>query len=202
MCNETQKNMQRAYDLLNAALFNDRLPECVILIHRKRGARGYFWPEQWQSSTGDVRHEISLNPETFSARSTEDILSTLAHEMCHLEQQVYGKPSRNGYHNREWADMMERIGLIPSDTGEPGGKRTGQRMTHYIEPAGPFAAAAAHVISEIGEIQWSARGKGKSAAKRASKTKYSCPSCGQNAWAKPDASLACGDCACRMTASL
>jgi transcription elongation factor Elf1 len=30
--------------------------------------------------------------------------------------------------------------------------------------------------------------------KRASKTKYTCPSCGLNAWAKPDAPLVCGDC--------
>jgi Zn finger protein HypA/HybF involved in hydrogenase expression len=34
-------------------------------------------------------------------------------------------------------------------------------------------------------------GKG---AKERSKTKYSCPSCGQNAWAKPDSVLVCGEC--------
>jgi len=31
-------------------------------------------------------------------------------------------------------------------------------------------------------------------AKKASKTKFTCPECGQNAWAKPDAALICGDC--------
>jgi transcription elongation factor Elf1 len=30
--------------------------------------------------------------------------------------------------------------------------------------------------------------------KAASKTKYTCPVCGLNAWAKPDAHLICGDC--------
>ncbi len=30
--------------------------------------------------------------------------------------------------------------------------------------------------------------------KTASKTKYTCPACGQNAWAKPGAQLICGDC--------
>lgn len=30
-------------------------------------------------------------------------------------------------------------------------------------------------------------------AKKASKTKFTCPDCGQNAWAKPDAALICGD---------
>ena len=32
---------------------------------------------------------------------------------------------------------METLGLIPSDTGRPGGKRTGQRMGHYIEGLRP-----------------------------------------------------------------
>jgi hypothetical protein len=31
-------------------------------------------------------------------------------------------------------------------------------------------------------------------AKERSKTKFTCPSCGQNAWAKPDAALICGTC--------
>jgi hypothetical protein len=30
--------------------------------------------------------------------------------------------------------------------------------------------------------------------KAASKTKYACPGCGQNAWARPDAQLICGEC--------
>ena len=31
-------------------------------------------------------------------------------------------------------------------------------------------------------------------AKKASKTKFTCPECGQNAWAKADAALICGAC--------
>jgi hypothetical protein len=61
--------------------------------------------------------------------------------MVHLEQHHFGKASRNGYHNKQWAAWMERIGLMPSNTGEPGGKRTGQRMSHYILPDGAFARA-------------------------------------------------------------
>jgi hypothetical protein len=37
--------------------------------------------------------------------------------------------------------------------------------------------------------------EGKEAkAKKASKTKFTCPKCAQNAWAKPDALLICGTC--------
>ena len=65
--------------------------------------------------------EIALNPDTFEDRTDMEILNTLAHEMCHLWQHYFGKPSRGGYHNREWATMMEKIGLMPSSTSEPGG---------------------------------------------------------------------------------
>lgn len=33
---------------------------------------------------------------------------------------------------------MIQVGLMPSDTGEAGGKRTGQSVTHYIIPGGKF----------------------------------------------------------------
>jgi hypothetical protein len=61
--------------------------------------------------------------------------------MVHLWQQDFGHPSRAAYHNKEWGWKMEEVGLIPSDTGEPGGKRTGQNMHHYINPAGTFKTA-------------------------------------------------------------
>ena len=50
------------------------------------------------------------------------------------------QPGRTGYHNREWASKMLEVGLVPSDTGQPGGKQTGQHMTHYIDPKGRIRA--------------------------------------------------------------
>jgi ribosomal protein S27AE len=32
------------------------------------------------------------------------------------------------------------------------------------------------------------------APKKSSKNKFTCPDCGQNAWAKPEAHLICGEC--------
>jgi hypothetical protein len=34
---------------------------------------------------------------------------------------------------------MEEVGLVPSDTGKPGGKKVGQGMTHYVDNKGKFA---------------------------------------------------------------
>jgi len=38
----------------------------------------------------------------------------------------------------KWAEHMRGVGLIPSDTGAPGGREVGQRVTHYIEAGGGF----------------------------------------------------------------
>jgi hypothetical protein len=44
-------------------------------------------------------------------------------------------------------------------------------------------------------MHWQSAPAGQQAkAKKASKTKFTCPDCGQNAWAKPDALLGCYAC--------
>ncbi len=37
---------------------------------------------------------------------------------------------------------MKAIGLHPSSTGKEGGEETGDRVSHYILPDGPFDVAA------------------------------------------------------------
>lgn len=188
---------QRAFDHFNTALFGGALPDCLITLQRERGARGYFWASQFSARSEDVAtDEIALNPATFGGRSDAEILSTLVHEMCHLWQHHAGSPSRSGYHNREWAAQMRAVGLIPSHTGQPGGRETGQKMTHFIEPGGQFARACAELLNMGVALRWQASSAvgGTAAAKRASKTKYSCEGCGQNAWAKPGTHLLCGAC--------
>jgi hypothetical protein len=125
--------LQAAYDCFNARLFNSELPDVFITLNRKRGARGYFSPNRFIGrNTGESLHEISINPDCMAADDTaERILSTLVHEMAHLWQEEYGeKKPRKAYHNREWADKMEEIGLMPSTTGQEGSPRTGQSCTH------------------------------------------------------------------------
>lgn len=95
---------------------------------------------------------------------------------------------------------MKAIGLQPTSTGEPGGKETGQNMTHMIVAGGRYAAAYAKLKIGAFELRWqsASQDRGQAAksrlASKASKTKFTCPECGQNAWAKADAMLICGDC--------
>jgi predicted SprT family Zn-dependent metalloprotease len=191
------KDLLYAYDYFNDVLFGGKLPTCLITMQRKPRARGYFSYERFNSRRDeqDTTDEIALNPVAFQDRTDEEILSTLVHEMVHLWQYHVGSPSRSGYHNREWADMMKRLGLPPSDTGKPGGRETGQRVTHYIIPGGPFALTCA-VLLEDGDcnIHYEEKGSQNAAKKAASKTRYTCPSCGLNAWAKPGVRINCDQC--------
>jgi hypothetical protein len=69
-------------------------------------------------------------------------------------QQLYGKPGRRGYRNREWARKMVEIGLMPSRTGKPGGKGTGENVGHYIRKDGSFYQACKQLLDTGFRISW------------------------------------------------
>ena len=186
---------QKAYDFFNAQLFGASLPPVLVTLQRHAKTRGYFAPERFTGRVdAEAAHELALNPDSFTGRTDEQILSTLAHEMAHVWQQTHGKPPTRCYHDRQWAAKMKEIGLQPSTTGEPGGKETGQSVTHYIVPGGAYAEAYAKLKAKGFQLHWQSAPEDRAASvkKAASKTKFSCPECGQNAWAKPDAVLLCG----------
>lgn len=198
---DTYKALESAYNYFNSSLFNNLLPDCVITLQRKKGAYGYFHGNTWSDLKDEfLKDEIAMNPNSFRERPLISTLSTLVHEMVHLQQHHFGKPSRTGYHNKQWANMMEAVGLIPSDTGTEGGKKTGQRMTHYIEEGGAFEVAAKVLLSDGFTIPWKALTGDEATAKKkkASKTRYNCSNCGINAWGKPELNIVCGNCDLKM----
>ena len=128
-------------------------------------------------------------------RPLAETMSTLVHEMAHQWQYQFGTPSRGGYHNKEWGRKMKEVGLHPSNTGLPGGRETGQQMTHYVVAGAPFEAAFAAMPAEYG-IPWTS---GAAAAipvakKPESKVRFSCHGCGANAWGKPGLLIKCQPC--------
>lgn len=198
---EAYGELQKAYDFFNRALFSGRLPSCLITYQRKNRSYGYFSPERWDGGGRRVADEIAMNPQHFSKQDIEDVLSTLVHEMVHLEQFHFGTPSRAGYHNAEWASAMERVGLIPSNTGRSGGSRVGQHMTHYIEAGGRFQGACKKLFQQGFELSWFDRFPGKATnPKPPTRTKYSCPGCGLNVWGKPEIRIRCEACDERLKA--
>lgn len=193
---ETYKRLDEAYAYFNKAIFDGKLPDCLITLAYHRSAYGYFRNEPFSpretKKRGDKPRkadEIALNPFTFTSRTDREILSTLVHEQVHLWQHHFGSPKKTP-HDREWASKMEEIGLMPSSTGAEGGKRTGRRVSHYIIKGGTFERAWAHCPTKL---NWNGLmiERDKKSRKR---TKYCCPTCGANAYGKADLNLICGDC--------
>lgn len=143
-----------AYEHFNNDLFDGTLPSVLIVLQRQAKTMGYVSPERWENSHGEKTHELAVNPEYFLGYPLMEVLQTLAHESVHILQHIAGTPGRRGYHNQEWADMMEAIGLIPTDTGRPGGKRTGEKVTDYAVIGGRFYNSALGLLKSGFILPW------------------------------------------------
>lgn len=143
----TYTELQVAFDTFNAALFGGELPPCLLTLQREKRTYGYFSAKRFGTRAGQTTDEIALNPEYFAVVPVVEVLQTVAHEMTHLWQSHFGKPGRARYHNAEWADKMESIGLMPSSTGLPGGRRVGDIMADYVIPNGRFAAVVDDLLT-------------------------------------------------------
>jgi hypothetical protein len=192
--------LQTAYDHFNAELFDGALGDVFMAYQRNANSLGHFAPGRYSSRVGaDGRHELALNPDGFLGHTDKAIVQTLVHEQCHVWQYQHGKPAARGYHNREWAAKMKAIGLQPSSTGMLGGKETGQRMSAYILPGGRFERSYERLAATGWKLNLhSAPRPGQQRGPTNSKTKFTCPTCGQNAWGKPELSIGCIPCGLRM----
>jgi len=203
---------QTAFNFYNEELFDGQLPPVFFSIQRKRGAAGYYAQERMEDRTSDAKlDELAMNPDTFAGKSTERILSTLVHEMCHHWQRHFGlQKITKAYHNREFAAKMEEVGLMCSATGEPGGKTTGRSMSHYILEWGAFEVVTKRLMKtgfKLGfEDRWAKvngpsggttggdgeNGKKGPKSKRA-RVVYHCQ-CVNSIAGKPGLSITCNNC--------
>lgn len=199
--------LSEAYTYYNAALFDGELPDCLITLNRSNKPRnlGFYQKnaiEQRQCADPQRTDQITLNIVNFHWRTDTEILSTLVHEMVHLWQFHFGDPPRNGYHDKQFGRKMKDVGLHPSNTGQPGGKETGQQMDHYVMDGGQFEEVTAELIASGFKLNWQLVQEPAKEAKerKKNKIKYSCPECDANAWGKPELRLICGECMCEFIA--
>ena len=190
--------LQRAFDFFNEKLFGNRLPRALITYTKRKNVFGHFGAVRWQDTEENFADEIALNPEKFRSRPVEEVLSTLVHEMTHQEQFHFGKPSRNGYHNKAWGVLMRRVGLIPSSTGEPGGKETGQKVSHYIDEGGPFDLAVRELVSEGYKLTWASPPPPLAAQSKSGYVPYLCMGCGARVRGKRGLFIGCRECNMEM----
>lgn len=202
---DTYDAFQKAYDEANYVLFEGKLPNCLITLQRRAQVMGYFSPGRFSRGDGRRTDELAFNPVYFRECALIDTLSVLVHEMIHVWQEHFGKPGRGRYHNREFAEKSKSLGLQPSDTGQPGGAETGDRMSHYIIEGGPFERFALEFIERGFEIEWTEkpstpqrphidgteRDEKRKADKGGKRVKYTCPVCGLNMWGMHGAKVDC-----------
>lgn len=204
--------LDEAYKFFNKTLFKNDLPQVMLLLHRK-GKRnlGYHHPNRFASREelekrmskkikADEIHyidELSLNPDNFIGCTDTSILSVLVHEMAHVWRHHCYKVKeapRSGYHDKVWGQKMEEIGLMPSNTGDEGGKKTGQQMHHYIIKGGKFETQSL-IFLKNKSIKLTSFPLSKAAStQNKNKVKYSCPSCEANIWGKPGLKVQCIEC--------
>ena len=74
----------------------------------------------------------------------------------------------------------------------------GKSVSHCIEAGGAFERACVALVKQGFDSLyievWTKGGERTRKTKAASKTRYTCPECLTNAWAKPDVHLVCGEC--------
>jgi predicted SprT family Zn-dependent metalloprotease len=193
---EQAQAYQGLYEYFNKELFGDVLSDDVMLNFSRKGQSfGFFRPIAWQGESEATLGEISLNPDHMK-RGLEPVCGTLVHAMVHKLQHEQGTPSSGKGHNREWGEMMKRVGLYPSSTAQPGGKETGDKVSHYVIEGGVFDLLMKKLPSELkfpfmgldGTIQ-----KVKKTPKK-SKFRYACGECGMRVWAKEGVNVVCGEC--------
>ncbi len=225
---QASAELQFALNHFNQAFWDGQVPDPILMYTSKPKCFGYFAPDKFENADRKVVSAIALNSAYLAVRSDRESLGTLAHEAVHAWRHYLGPLNRKGsrgsggYHDKVWADEMERIGLIPSSTAAPGGKRTGYRVSHNILPGGMFDRVCSELLATGFRISWADRivrpnsgdfGFGASEAggesvgpnaaikaKKRDRIRFTCSdkSCGLNAWAKPSAKLICGNCRVKM----
>jgi hypothetical protein len=149
--------LQMAFDHYNEELFvpaGQPLPQCIMTLQRKARTSGYFSRDAFTNrDSGTTVHELAVNPQYFSITPLIETLQTLVHEMTHMWEREYGDPPQR-YHSKDWADKMESLGLMPSDTGMPGGKKTGQKMGDYVIDGGKFMQATERLLAKNFKFPW------------------------------------------------
>ena len=199
--------LQRMFKLLNRTYFGGELerPVITILTDYKGGSYGWITlGEVWNSKDEKWYREINLCAEYLN-RPVERVITTLAHEMCHLLniQRGIQDCSRGGtYHNQKFKEVAEARGLIVEKHPKYGYCITtpSAEFTELVKKhcrAGCFKLERIKTyrdgtpkVTKTGDD-----GKEKTISRtRQSSRKYTCPKCAVIVRATKEVNIVCGDC--------
>lgn len=187
---EQFSNYQLTYDYFNERLFDNDLKQCHLNFSRRASSGVYFRSNFWKRQDGELIHEIGLNP-LFLAKPFPDVMALLVKGMGYQWQYDFGTPSPSaGYCNRELSEKLKALGLLLTETGEPGGRETGKWLKHFIIPDGQFEQAV-EGIPDTYKLPWVSGTTRLIKQPRFDKIKYTCPDCLAQVWGKSGLAFGC-----------
>ena len=195
------------FKLLNETYINNELERPVITILTDNTSGAYGWisvAKVWSSKDNAWFREINLCAEYLN-RPVELVITTLAHEMCHLLNIQNGvqDTSRSGtYHNQKFKDAAEARGLIVLKDPKYGFcvTKPSEKFTALVKKhcrAGCFKLERMKTYRDgTPKITVTGSdGKEKTVTRtRQSSRKYVCLECGLIVRATKEANIICGDC--------
>ncbi|WP_396146069.1 SprT-like domain-containing protein [Flavobacterium sp.] len=205
--------IQSAFDFYNLQLFypvfgKKLSPVMFSLNDSRRKSLGYYAFDKYVDQYQNVFSLINLTPE-FLSNDVYSVMSVLVHEMAHHYQYTLGKKKGriSSYHDKEFAQIMEELGLICSSTSRPGGYKTGIKMGHYIVKGGKFETLTQFIPNDIltpfkinknGARRLNRILREEKYAEQKVKVKYSCPNCDTKVWGKPNLNISCTPCQIKL----
>jgi len=207
--------LTNAFEYLNEELFDNELPMVKLSLTRNpRVKKGHFAENAWVDEAGVEWHEIAINAQWYAeVQDWRLAMTTMVHEMGHLEQCARGNAGRESYHNRQYVDRMRAMGVDSLDmegnrvsSGDRvssslivGGKLEGVLLVMPEEYIFPYLPK---LMPDDPPQEPRTAGPAPEPKKRGVKTKYTCAKCGLNMWGKPESRIACLDCNREMMATV
>lgn len=180
------ENLKDIYGCLNQSLFDGQLSDEIYLAVGHIKTDGIYLYDKWDDEKNPEHYDEILINENLLNQSKEAWLAMLAHQMIHKWQHDFGnqKP-RKHYHNKEYVEKAASIGFIIK-CGEPN--------EQLIDSNGKFMQAIQTVDVSLILKPRNVSSQLSQENKSGNKSKYTCPSCGFNSWAKPGVTNICCDC--------
>ena len=107
---EQYKQLVQLIDIINAKLFNKTLPLVMLSFYKDAGICGKIENVCWEKDDYKC-YGIVLNPN-ITKKSHKDFSISLVLTLYHLQQKIANTSSRVSYHNSDFSDGMEQLGLL------------------------------------------------------------------------------------------
>jgi len=116
--------------------FKLELPPIAIAIRKmsRRSCYGYF---QHAHNELGLQDEIAIDERhvlaSCIANDWTELLDTLLHETLHAWQQEHGIPGKGNYHNKEFREKAQQLGLIIDASGRSLGRINGSPFLQLLD---------------------------------------------------------------------